>query len=167
MNITLEIKNKKIPGEADEFIDEELTPFQYHLEELRQYIDGEITLELDSNHKIRLDIYPDLTVSFEDIIESIQRAKSGWLGKDYIWFCEQGRDIYLHYIIDETLIDLSYTEGNEISKGKGDKPVPSFKVKTKKTNYVNEWEKIFLHISRLFKEKLGKTIEIPWKIKSQ
>lgn len=162
MKIILEIKNKKTPGEPDEFIDEKLTPFQYHLEELRQYIDGEITLELDSKHKIYLDIYPDLTVNFEEIVESIQRAKSGWIGKDYIWFCEQGRDTYLHYTIDETLIGLSYTEGNETSKGKGYKPAPSFKVKTKKINYVDEWEKLFLHISILFKEKPGKTIEIPW-----
>jgi len=162
MKIIFEIKSKKILGDIDEFIDEELPPFQYSLEELRRYVAGEIILVLNNEHQINFDMYPDLIVSFEEVVGSIQRAKSGWIGEDYIWFCEQGRDIYLYYEIDDSSIGLSYTKGDEISKGKGDRPSPKFEVKIKKEDYIKEWEKLFLCICELFSEKLGKIISMPF-----
>ncbi|EFI1495410.1 hypothetical protein ACOQ27_003780 [Escherichia coli] len=162
MKIYFEIKNKKILGDIDDYLDDELPPFQYCLEELRWYVDCEIIMELDAKHSIYLDLYSDFSLCFDEIIISIQRIKSEWLGEDYIWFCEQGRNIYLYYGVNETEVVLSYTEDTEDNKGGKEKKKPDFSVKINKIEYVNEWEKLFICLSELFNTKLGKTIEIPF-----
>lgn len=162
MKISFVVQEKSEIGDKDDSIDDELAPFQYALEELRPYVDGEILLELGDEVEVFLDVYPDLVVSFDDVVESIKRVKSGWLGQDYIWFCEQGNNIYLYYEVVGDVVALSCAKGTEASKGKGKRPTPEFRVCVSCSDYVSEWSKVFLSLSGLFELKLGKIIEMPF-----
>jgi hypothetical protein len=162
MYICFEVKNKETLGDIDEYLDEELTPFQYSLEELSRYVDGEITIELDKQHLIYLDLYSDFSLNLDEIIIFIHRVKSSWVGEDYIWFCEQGRDIYLYYNVNDAEVNLSYTKGKESDKGEKRKLSPDFNVKVSKLEFINEWKKVFQKLSELFEKKLNKKIEIPF-----
>jgi len=156
MKIILNTVNKEEPDDIDDFIDEELSPFQYHLERLRRFMTGTITLDFDEKRKIVLDIYYDLTVCFEEIVESVVLAKSRDGGKS-IWFCEQGSDFYMDYTVKNDSISIAFRKGK--SAGLPNREMDDFFVEVNKKDYIEEWQQIFKAIAGLFADKLNEKID--------
>jgi len=158
MKIFINSINKEPPGDIDEFIDEELSPFQYCLEELRRFIDGTIVLDFGEGKKIVLYIYPDLTVCFEEIVESVVHAKNGDADEN-IWFCEQGSDFYISYSIKKGSVFITFKKGTKT--GFPNNEMADFFVEVNRNNYIEEWENLFKSIAGLFADKLNKKIDCP------
>ncbi|MFQ0827327.1 hypothetical protein AAH211_02300 [Serratia fonticola] len=161
MQIILKINEKDV--ELDEFLDEEemeLPPFHFSLIELSQYVNGYIYIVFNDDDEITLDLFSDFSVCFDDIVESINSAKSSSIKKETIWFCEQGSDFYLDYEIKDELMVLSFRKGNGV--GMINKNVSNFTVEVNKSEYVQHWTKIFEALARLFESKLNKKNALPF-----
>jgi hypothetical protein len=158
MKFFLNIINKEPPGDVDEFLDEELPFFQYCLEELRRFIDGTIVLYFEEGKNISLDIYPDLTVCFEEIVESVLLAKKSTVDAgESIWFCEQGADFYMDYKIKDDKIHIAFKKGKDT--GFPNSEMDDFLVAVDRSEYIEEWTKVFESITALFEDKLDKKID--------
>jgi hypothetical protein len=160
MKIFLDITYKEPPGKVDEFLDEEMPPFQYCLQEVRRFIkEAAVTLDFGEKKKIVLDLYPDFSVCFEEIVDSVIQAKNGDVVENMsIWFCEQGSDFYMGYAIRGGSIFIAFKKGKEVgSNGE----VDDFFVEVNRNEYVKEWQYVFKRITDLFMEKLNKKIDSP------
>lgn len=160
MNISLEIVDKKDPEcwiEDGDEVAMELSPFQFCLEELSQFVDGRIFLNF-GKEELSLDIFSDFAVCYEEIVESIILAKSKAFKKESIYFCEQGSDFYLNYSYQGDKIEIEYKKGEEV--GLPNRSIDDFKVSVCSDMYFKEWYHLFEGISILFGEKLNKSIAI-------
>lgn len=156
------IKNEK-PIELDEFLDEdemEMTPFHYSLIELSQYINGSINIIFKGELNIKLDLFSDFSVCLDDIIDSINAAKSYYYYKEKIWFCEQGSDFYLHYEVNNEMIILSYKKGRSVGMSNID--MDDFIVEVSKSEYIQKWTTIFQELCTTFENILHKKIDVPF-----
>lgn len=160
METIFNIKYKNPIGDIDNDIDDELTHFQYALEELRRYVDCEFFIKLKDTYKVNIDLYPDITVCYEEIVKSIKRVKNNWTGKDDIWFCEQGSDFYFYYDINDKGVELEYKKGPDVGIYNG--KIPDMKLSISKIEYVQVWETLFEKLSMLIEEKLNKKINLPF-----
>ena len=160
METIFEINYRDPIGDIDNDIDEEMTPFQYALEELRRYIDPDFYIELKDGYRVHFYVYADITSCYGQIVESVKRVKNNWKGKDYIWFCEQSVDIYFYYDVKDTYIELEYKKGPEVSAY--NRKIPDMKVIVSKSEYVQIWEGLFEELSILIEEKLNKKIKLPF-----
>jgi hypothetical protein len=159
MNINLVISEK--PAELDEFLDQdemELPPFQFALVELSQYIDGYIKILFKNKLSIVLDLFSDFMICFDNIIDSINAAKSSYAKREEIWFCEQGSDFYLYYEVKEKKIHLTFKKGKSV--GRVNKDTPDFDAEVDTLEYIKQWKDIFQKLDILFEEKLHKKIPI-------
>ena len=159
LTISFEEKIAEIDGGLDEQ-EMELAPFNFCIEELNQYMKGKIVILFDKEKQITLDFFYDFAVCYDEILDSIISAKNKILGKDQIWFCEQGSDFYINYEIKDHLIDIEFKKG--ASTGNPNKNIKDFKATVDRTAYIDEWASIFSIIILKFKEKLNKDIEIPF-----
>lgn len=76
MNINLIIKEK--PTELDKYLnqeDMEVSPFEFALLELEQYVNGYINISFENKANIVLDLFCDFLVCFDCIIHSINATK--------------------------------------------------------------------------------------------
>lgn len=159
MNINLVISEK--PAELDEFLDQDemgLPPFQFALVELSQYIDGYIKILFKNKLSIVLDLFSDFMICFDNIIDSINAAKSSNAKREEIWFCEQGSDFYLFYEVKKKTIHLTFKKGKSI--GIVNKDTPDFHVEVDTLEYIKQWKDIFQKLDIIFEEKLHKKIPI-------
>ncbi|NUF50228.1 hypothetical protein [Gilliamella sp. ESL0250] len=160
METIFNIKYKNPIGDIDNDIDDELTPFQYALEELRRYVDCEFFIKLKDDYKVNLDLYPDITICYEEIVKSVKRVKNNWTGKGDIWFCEQGADFYFYYDIKDKGVELEYKKGPDVGIYNG--KIPDMKLVISKLEYIQIWETLFKELSTLIEEKLNKKINLPF-----
>ncbi|MDF9618455.1 hypothetical protein P5705_12430 [Pseudomonas entomophila] len=159
MKISMKTAYRDPVGDVDD-IDEELTPFQYALEELRRYVCCELLVRLSDDCTMYLEIWPDVTICYEDIVNSVVRVKSGWEGKDYIWFCEQGIDFYLHYEVRGGDVVLAYKKGPGAGRYHGN--IPDTVVAISRASYVMEWGLVFKELTDLFDKCINKKITLPF-----
>jgi hypothetical protein len=161
MKICLDITYKEPPGKVDEFLDEEMPPFQYCLEELLgRFIKGKVIFEFSGEKKIVLDLFYDFSVCFEEIVDSVIQAKSGdTIENMSIWFCEQGSDFYMGYAIRGGSIFIAFKKGERA--GLPNREMDDFFVEVNRGEYVKEWQYVFKRITDLFMEKLNKKIDSP------
>ncbi|TGB93266.1 hypothetical protein [Escherichia sp. E2748] len=75
----------------------ECSPFSFALEQLSQYVNGEIIIYFDELHKINIDLFYDFSVCLDDILKSIRNVRDNLPVDESIWFCEQGSDFYIDY----------------------------------------------------------------------
>ena len=96
MNINLIIKEK--PTELDKHLnqeDMEVSPFEFALLELEQYVNGYINISFENKANIVLDLFYDFLVCFDCIIRSInatkfahsKKKKYGFVSKVLIFIC--------------------------------------------------------------------------------
>lgn len=160
MNIELITIEK--PVELDEFLDQdemELPAFEFALVELSQYINGSIKISFRNGLNIIMNLFDDFMVCFDDIIDSINTAKTTHSTKKEIWFCEQGSDFYLIYEVMGTVIDLTFKKGKEV--GANNITTPDFSIQIDTFEYIKQWERVFQKLSDLFEKILCKKVEIP------
>lgn len=84
METIFEINYRDPIGDIDNDIDEEMTPFQYALEELRRYVDPDFYIELKDGYRVHFYLYADITSCYGQIVESVKRVKI--IGKAKIIF---------------------------------------------------------------------------------
>lgn len=112
MKLTINLEEKIT--ELDDGLDEqemELAPFNFCVEELNQYMKGEIVIFFDKEKQITLDLFYDFAVCYDEILDSITSAKNKILGKGQIWFSEQGSDFNINYEIKDHSIDIEFKKG--------------------------------------------------------
>ncbi|WP_218056297.1 hypothetical protein [Gilliamella sp. App6-5] len=161
MNINLTIKKK--PTALDEYLDNdemELPPFHFALVELSQYVEGCINITFSNGFNITLDLFCDFLICLDDIIDSINAAKSLHEKIKEIWFCEQGSDFYLYYQVKNKAISLSYKKGKSV--GMPNKAIPDFLIEVSTSEYITQWENIFQKLIMLFEEILDQKIRVPF-----
>ncbi|OCG19355.1 hypothetical protein [Gilliamella sp. WF3-4] len=160
METIFEVNYQNPIGDIDDDIDDELTPFQYALEELRRYAEPEFYIKLKGDYRVHFYIYADITACYEDIVKSVKRVKNNWTGKDDIWFCEQGSDFYFYYEIKDKGVELEYKKGPDVGIYNG--KIPDMKLFISKLEYIQVWETLFKELSTLIEEKLNKKINLPF-----
>ena len=161
MNINLIIKEK--PTELDKYLnqeDMEVSPFEFALLELDQYVNGYINISFENKANIVLDLFNDFMVCFDCIIRSINATKFAHSKKEEIWFCEQGSDFYLFYEVKDEIIYLTFKKGKSV--GLPNQNTPDFAVEVNKIEYFKQWENLFQKLSIIFEKKLHKKIPIPF-----
>ncbi|MDR2209771.1 MAG: hypothetical protein LBE22_12625 [Azoarcus sp.] len=158
MEIFLNIINKEPPGDVDEFLDEEMPVFQYCLESLSRFIDGEIILYFSSSKRIVLDIFYDFSVCFEEIVESVVLAKRSTVDAgESIWFFEQGSDFCMDYRVKNDIVHIAFKKGEDV--GFPNSEMEDFSVEVDRSEYIEEWTKVFESIAALFEDKLDKKLD--------
>ncbi|AFI92031.1 hypothetical protein EXT68_21810 [Pectobacterium parmentieri] len=158
----IKLKVNKKPIEPDEFLNEEemeLSPFHFFLVELSQHLNGFIDIIFNDKLNIRLDLFSDFSVCLEDIIYSINAAKTNHCEREEIWFCEQGSDFYIYYKVNGNRLSLSYKKGEEV--GGINKEMPDFIVHVDTSEYIEKWRNVFQELRILFEQVLHKKIPSP------
>ncbi|AOR62477.1 hypothetical protein [Pectobacterium wasabiae] len=159
----IKLKVNKKPVEPDEFLNEEemeLSPFHFSLVELSQYLNGFIDITFNDKLNVRLDLFSDFSVCLEDIIDSINAAKTRNCKSEEIWFCEQGSDFYIYYKVNENRLSLSYKKGPGV--GGINREMSDFIVHIDTSEYIEKWTSIFQELRIIFEQELHKKIPSPF-----
>lgn len=160
MNIALEVKDRK-HIKLDDCLNQnemEISGFHFSLEELSQYVTGSVNIFIDYEKCIKLDIFSDFSLCYEEIVESVNHAKHDEVIKNSIWFCEQGSDFYINYEIGRDSVFLEYKKGKGV--GKPNNKIDDFIVTINKDDYIREWNELFQEIIDLFSSKLNKNLNL-------
>lgn len=131
----------------------ECSPFSFALEQLSQYVNGEIIIYFDELHKINIDLFYDFSVCLDDILKSIKNVRSNLPVNGSIWFCEQGYDFYIDYKNKNGFVEIYYRKG--VDTGFPNSGVEDFSAIIQASEYVSEWSSVIDKINgKIFKYTL-------------